>query len=293
MLALGTVELGMAYGFRGGSRYTQPDAAAAVRLIHRGLDLGINLLDTAPSYGESETIVGTALRGVKDRPFIATKVTVPEENPGPGIRDSIESSLRALGTETLDLLQIHNATMRVLQNEEALREIENAVAAGKVRFAGASIYEIDEGRQALAWPSLSALQVAFNVLDRSMELEVIPKSQAAGVGVLVRSAFLRGVLTGDSSDIPPKLQPLRDAAAQALAIAGENVSGCAELALRFCLSIPGISSVLAGVRSIEELEANVTAAERGPLAPKIVDQLCNLNVADEKLLNPRNWAELI
>jgi len=288
-LALGTVELGMPYGFRGGNRYHPPDRATAIRLIHHALHQGINLLDTAPIYGESEAIVGCALREIRSRPFIATKVTVPEMNAGRSLLESIENSLRRLGCETLDLVQIHNATVEVLRREEVLRQMEDAVASGKVRLAGTSVYEVDEARATLAQPHFRTLQVALNLLDQSMRPQILPQAAAAGVGILARSAFLRGVLTDDPTDLPEQLQPLRRAAAEALALAGDCVSGCAELALRFCLSVSDLSSVLIGVRSIAELEKNVAAAQRGPLDHDIMRRLGECHVPDRTLLSPANW----
>jgi 1-deoxyxylulose-5-phosphate synthase len=292
-LMLGTVELGMPYGFRGGMRYDPPDQASAIRLIHRALDLGINMLDTAPAYGNSEAIIGRALCGMRQRPLIATKVSIPETNGEPCLRQSIENSLRQLGCETLDLLQIHNATVEVLGREEVLRQIEDATASGKVRFAGASVYHVDEAQATLAHPSLRTLQVAFNLLDQGMSKQIFPQARAAGVGILARSVFLRGVLTDDPSDVPGKLEPLRHSAAKALAAAGDSVGGCAELALRFCLSVPDISSVLIGVRSIAELDANVEAAGRGPLDRETVKCLGACGIDDEALLSPLNWSGLI
>jgi aryl-alcohol dehydrogenase-like predicted oxidoreductase len=138
-------------------------------------------------------------------------------------------------------------------------------------------------------PFFRTLQAPFNFLDWKMADQVFPLARSAGVGILTRSAFLRGVLTDDPTDIPAPLQPLRDAATVALAAAGDSVHGCAELALRFCLSLSDISSVLIGVRSQAELEANVAAASHGPLDGETRRRLGESALADEYLLSPVHW----
>src|SRR5258708_32455121 len=143
-LALGTVELGMDYGFRGSSHYKKADATDAVRIVHRSLDLGINFIDTAREYGESEEILGRALKGMRDRVVLASKVVIVEEelsDPrrlGQSIESSIDSSLNALQVETIDLLQIHNPNQDILTSDSALRTLEEPQRKGNFPFLGAS-----------------------------------------------------------------------------------------------------------------------------------------------------------
>jgi aryl-alcohol dehydrogenase-like predicted oxidoreductase len=113
------------------------------------------------------------------------------------------------------------------------------------------------------------------------------------VGILVRSAFLRGVLTSQVDSIPPRLTPVRDAALEIFAQARHAVQSLSEMALRFCLSYPEVSSTIIGVRSEQELESNVADAEKGALPRELVNQLCQVSVPDERLLDPQNWQDLI
>src|SRR5262245_6744898 len=130
-VALGTVELGIDYGFRGSSAYQRPARDEALSLVRQAVDLGINLIDTAPSYGESESILGEACDGIPGRPYFATKITVPTEDADAAIRRSIENSRRALQVETLDAVQIHNPTPENLTSREVLRALEDAVRDGQ------------------------------------------------------------------------------------------------------------------------------------------------------------------
>jgi L-glyceraldehyde 3-phosphate reductase len=111
--------------------------------------------------------------------------------------------------------------------------------------------------------------------------------------VLVRSAFLRGVLTGQVWSLDARLAPLRDAALAAAEAAGESPDALAGLALRFCVSTPGVSSVVLGMRSVAELETNVGALARGPLAAEEMEKLRACSLGEHRLLNPSNWEGLI
>jgi aryl-alcohol dehydrogenase-like predicted oxidoreductase len=285
-VALGTVELGMDYGFRGTTAYQRPGRREAISLVRRAVERGINLIDTAPVYGESETIIGEALQGLADRPYIATKVTVPATG-----KSSVESSLKALRLETLDVVQVHNATPATLQSNEVLQDLEDLVRSGKVRYLGASVYDVESALIALDNRLFRLLQVPFHLLDQKMADCVFPRATAAGVGVVVRSAFFRGVLAGAA--VPPQLAPFERAAQAAFERARGSAASMAELALRFCLSIPAISSVLIGVRSAAELDHNLAAAEQGPLDAEVVGALRGCSLGDDAMLNPMNWKGLI
>ena len=209
------------------------------------------------------------------------------------ILGSIEASLSALQLETIDLMQIHNTTLAILRNDEVWRALEDARKAGKIRFLGASCYGEEVPLAALENDHIKALQVPFNALDRRAMPRVFPGAVKRRVGILTRSAFLRGVLTSQVNSVPEPLAPVRDAALRIFAQARDTVQSLSEMALRFCLSFDEVSSVIIGVRSVQELESNVADAEKGALPPEQVDQLCQVSVPDERLLDPQNWQDLI
>lgn len=285
-VALGTVELGMDYGFAGSAHYRRPDRAEAVRLVRTAVDLGVNLIDTARAYGEAEDIVGEALAGVSNTVFVATKFHATE---GAAIRESVERSLRLLRRDVIDVLQIHNGTAELLARDEIFECLDRLAREGKIRFAGCSVYGESNGLLALDHAELRTLQVPLNLLDQKMARRVIPRAQQCGTGVMVRSVFLRGVLTARAGETPARLAPLRDAAMRI----GEPVERLAEIALRYALSVEGVSSVLVGVRTVEELEENIRAASAGPLPREFMDHAEAFAVDDEELTNPGNWTGLI
>lgn len=299
-ISLGTAEIGLDYGFKGRRHYAKPDVKESIRLIHTALDRGINLLDTARAYGNSEEVIGRALDGLTFPPHIASKVFLSEDaaqkDPDSLRREilsSIEASLRALKLESIDLLLIHNTTLEHLQRQ-AIREcFEEAQRQGKIRFFGASCYGEEVPLAALRQPAFRALQVPFNLLDQKMSRRVFPAAARQGVGIFVRSAYLRGVLTSQIHSIPERLAPLKTRALATLDLLGKEVSGLAEAALRFCLSSEPVSSVIIGVKTVTELEANLADARKGTLPQELLSRLEELSLDGDPLVDPRYWQDLI
>lgn len=299
-LTLGTVELGLDYGFRGSAHYQKPDPNEAVRIVHCALDLGVNLIDTARGYGSSEELIGRALRKRSGAaPLIASKVVIPErqaDDPGSmqrAIRDSVETSLRFLRIETIDLLHIHNTSLSILADEEVLRILENLRHEGKVRFLGVSCDDEDVCLAALEKSSFRSIQTPFNLLNQRLLSNVAPLAAQRGVGILVRSAFLRGILTDSVAETPTQLSDLKSAALDIWSQFEGEVGSLSELALRFCLSFPEVSSVVVGVRSVAEMEANARDADRGKLSASQIQKLRKAGPANHVPADPRKWQELI
>ena len=300
-IALGTVELGLDYGFRGSGHYLRPEEQEAICIVQRAVDLGINLIDTGRAYGTSEELIGKAIKGMSAPPYIASKLTVPEDackaRDSKKLHDeifaSIEASLKALQVETIDLMQIHNTNLEIVHSQEVLNCLEEARQQGKIRFIGASCSGGEEVPLAvIASNRFQTIQVAFNVLDQRMLPSVFPRAAQRGVGVLIRSAYLRGVLTSQVHAIPARLAPLKEAALAALKEVGDEVAALAELALRFCLSPPEVSSVVIGVRSVAELDSNLADAGKGSLPPETIQKLQAFAVHDEALIEPWRWRDL-
>jgi len=299
-ISLGTAEIGLDYGFKGDAHYGKPDVKESIQLLHTALDHGINLIDTARAYGNSEEIIGQALEGMTSPPYIASKVFLSKnaaEKDLPALRDeifsSIETSLRALKVQTLDFLLIHNTSLEHLRAEDVLACLKEAQRQGKVRFLGASCYGKQVPLAVLQEPSFRALQVPFNLLDQELNTNLFPAAASQSVGIFVRSAYLRGVLTRQVDSIPERLTPLKTRAVQALTVLGQEVGGLAEAALRFCLSFNAISSVVIGVKTVAELEANLADASRGVLPEEFMPPLRTLSFGNDTIVDPRNWQDLI
>jgi aryl-alcohol dehydrogenase-like predicted oxidoreductase len=293
-IALGTVELGMEYGFRGSAQYSPPSFNDAVALLRRAFDLGITLFDTAPTYGSGEALLGCAFDRASDRPHIATKVIVPgDDSAAERITTSIESSLRSLRMESIDILQIHNTTVETLEREDVMNALYRAQRVGKVRWLGVSVDSDVPALRAICTEGIETIQLPFNLLNQSSRSLVFSRAAKSGRSILVRSAYLRGVLTSQLDSIPERLSELRRFALDAFAVAQCEADTLAEAALRFCLSFAPVASVIIGVKTIAELESNLRDADRGPLSPSTVQALAAFAVEDKILVNPIHWGALI
>ncbi|MGA2979184.1 MAG: aldo/keto reductase [Terriglobales bacterium] len=271
------------------------DPAASIANIHRAVEGGVNFFDTAPAYGRSEELLGKALADHKDC-LVATKVPIPENideisqsELAHRVNESLDESLRKLRREVLDVVQIHNATVHVLQQGNVVSCLERAREAGKLRFIGASVYGEEAALAAIRTGKVQVLQVALSLLDQRMRDKVIPEAKAAGVGVLSRSVLLKGTLTKRAQWLPPSLLALSQASERAVRELGTSWESLPSMALRFCLSVDGVHCVLSGVRNSAEVEDCLAACAAGPIAPVLLAKAYGLALSDERLLNPSHW----
>jgi aryl-alcohol dehydrogenase-like predicted oxidoreductase len=272
------------------SAWGQSDAIEARRLLDICLEAGVNLFDTADVYsdGASERVLGEAIRGRRDAVLISTKTGLPVGD-GPGdwgvsrarLIRAVEDALGRLGTDHIDLLQLHafDASTPV---EELLATLDMLIAAGKVRYAGVSNYPGWQLMKALAaadrhgWSRLVAHQVYYSLIGRSYEDDLMPLAADQGVGALVWSPLGWGRLTGNirrNAPIPEGSRlhetvafapPVEDEhlyrVVDALdAVAEETGKSVPQVAINWLLQRPTISSVIIGARNEAQLRDNLGA----------------------------------
>jgi len=296
-VSVGTVALGIdAYGIEVPAEFGRPEENRVIKLLRQAVDQGINLFDTAPAYGVSEHLLGQALAG--RQAYVATKVAIPRDSRGQletgpplerALVRSLDNSLRNLKREVLDIVQIHNATVEVILRGEMAQILLEARDQGKIRCLGASVYTEQEALGVVQAGCFEVLQVPYNLLDQGMAARVFPSAARQGVGIMVRSAFLKGVLSAKAQWLPPELARLRQAAEslrEALALPWETLP---ETALRFCLSSPQVATVLVGLRTGKELQQALQAAALGPLPEMILARTPGLALHDPHLVNPSYW----
>jgi aryl-alcohol dehydrogenase-like predicted oxidoreductase len=271
------------------------DRTKAIANIHCAVEGGVNFFDTAPAYGCGEEVLGEALADHKNC-LVATKVPIPENADEISqtelmyrVNESLDQSLRRLGREVLDVVQIHNATIDVLRRGNMVSCLERAREAGKLRCIGVSVYGEDAALTAIRTGKIQVLQVALSLLDQRARDKVIPEARAAGIGVLTRSALLKGALTRRALWLPPKLRALSQASERAVRELGTGWESLPSMALRFCFSVDGVNCVLSGVRNSAEVEDCLEACEAGPIAPALLAKAYGLGLDDERLLNPSHW----
>jgi len=292
-IALGTVELGLDYGIPGHGDHLRPTEPDAIRLLNEALDLGVNFIDTARAYGTSEEIIGKALKHRRGEYILATKVGPFDacDLERPTLRDrvwkSLETSLRLLQTDYVDLLMIHSASVEVIQKaDELLQALHGMQQRGRVRYVGASVYE-DAGPEALRRSEFECLQIPYNALDRVAEKTILPAASEKGVGIVARSVLLKGAITSRYRELPGDLSELKAAAASLERLAETAGMSLPEMAFRYALSSDVIA--LCGTARRTELRSAIEAANRGPLDAELIGQIQKVDVVDRRLLNPGNW----
>jgi aryl-alcohol dehydrogenase-like predicted oxidoreductase len=284
-LAMGTVALGMPYGLSSAEKQGEISKAEAVKLLHSASAMGITLFDTAPGYGVSESIVGEAFAN-DESVVIATKVDNPSS--AATIASSIERSLKRLRRERLDIVQIHNATVDTFTATAAMETLQRLRQQGKVGRVGASVYG-EAAAMAAIESGVEVLQVACNLLDQRMLVRVAPAAEQQKVQLMIRSIFLKGVLTPWGSSLKGALEPLYEAANQVVNSLQIEWSELSTVALRFALECSPDAVALVGITNQEELQQAVDGVHSGALSPWQREQIKGLAIDDESLLNPSKW----
>jgi len=298
-LALGTAAFGLErYGICDADEYSPVSEETAIQLIQAAVEQGINFFDTARGYGRSEAVLGKGLAGLPPC-VVATKVSVPEDISGlssselrNAVMASLDTSLRELRRDVLDIVQIHNAKVGILESGEVLSVLETARRQGKLRVIGASVYGAENAVAALRCGSIEVLQVALSLLDQRMMSSVLPEARKKNIGVLARSVFLKGVLSERVKALPASLQVLAAASNHVRETLGETWESLPSTAVRFCLSVPGVHSVLMGLRGAVELPAALAAEKAGPLPEAVMHKTETIKLTDEKMLDPSHWPML-
>jgi aryl-alcohol dehydrogenase-like predicted oxidoreductase len=294
-IGLGTVELGLDYGIAEARAPLKPSKDDAARVLNQALDSGINFIDTARVYGVSEEIIGWALNSRRKEYILASKVTGGADaigadgTPRAHVTSSVQQSLQALRTDVIDLMQIHSVSASDLRRGELTDILQEFQKAGSIRFLGATTYGEEAALAALEDGRFDCIQVAYNVLDREPEARVLPLAQSKNVAAVVRSVLLKGALTHRYHYLPSGLEELKSVVEKLLAIAATESETLPEIAYRFVLAQPAVSTALVGTSSVDELKAALEYCTRGPLSSQCQAAVRGVVVKNRKQLNPGNW----
>jgi len=296
-IGLGCWQLGNSFG--------PIDDATADAILDKALALGVDFWDTADVYGDgqSETRIGRKLKQ-HPRVRVATKVgrsgtLFPDKFTRAGVKASLEGSARRLGVDTIDLAQLHCVPSAVLEDGAIFTWLDDLVREGLIRHYGASVETIAQGLLCLRQPGISTLQIIFHLFRQDAATELLPKARAADVGIIVRLPLASGLLSGKfgkSQQFAPEDHRNfnRDGASFSV---GETFSGIpfetgvdlvaeldrlnttgwplSQLALRWLLDHPAVSSIIAGVSKPHQLDDNVAAATRPPVPAALDRQLAD------------------
>jgi aryl-alcohol dehydrogenase-like predicted oxidoreductase len=275
-----------------------PDHDDSARIIHKALDAGINFVDTADAYsrGESEEIVGQALKGRRDGVVLATKLHLPmgddpnqRGNSRRWIMTEVENSLRRLQTDYIDLYQVHRPDPDT-DIEETLSALSDLIHAGKVRVIGSSTMPASDIVEA-QWVSerrglerFRTEQPPYSILSRGIEREVLPIAHRYGMGILVWGPLAQGMLTGrirkgQQTDLRRAVlfkafsdERRLDAVEQIISLADEAGLPMTHLAIAFAITHPGVTSAIIGPHTMEQLD-DLLAGAGVTLTDEILDRI--------------------
>ena len=264
------------------------DDEQSIAAIHRAIDLGINWIDTAPVYGlgHSEEIVGRAIKGMKERPIIATKCGLVWNKrrkisnclKRESILREVEASLKRLNIEVIDLYQIH-WPIPDKDIEEAWQTIADLVKEGKIRYAGVSNFSVKQLKRIQPIHPVASLQPPYNMIDRGVEEELLNFCSENNIGVIVYSPMYKGLLTGKFTrermeNLPvddhrredphfqePELSINLELVESLRSIAERNGKTLAQLAIAWVLRRPEVTAAIVGARYPSQIEETAPAGD--------------------------------
>ncbi|MFQ5802785.1 MAG: aldo/keto reductase [Candidatus Methylomirabilales bacterium] len=308
-------EIGFGAWGIGKAWWGETDDRLSIRALLRAFERGVNFIDTAYAYGDghSERLIAKAFQEYRERVSVATKIPLKtsdwppkagtqakEAFPGAWIIDHTEKSLRNIGTDCIDVQQLHIWRDEWMQETEWHQVLEQLKREGKIRFVGVSLIDHapKTGLEAIRSGIFDTVQVIYNIFDQSPVNELFPLCQQADVGVIARVPLDEGGLTGKlhpDMQLDPdtfqghyfrggRLKETFTRAEHLKAFFRDGVETLPKLALKFCLSHPAVSTVIPGMRRPEHVDENCAVPEAPTLTS---DELTTL----KSHAWPRNFYE--
>lgn len=280
-----------------GSFLGPADDAVSNWALHEAVDAGMNFIDTSNAYGQghSEEVIGKFLKefAARDRILIGTKggnlMQNGKRNFAPDyIRECFEGSLKRLGVDAIDLYLLHNPSVDNMRAEESFDLLDGFVSQGKLKHWGVSVNTLPECEWAVSCGRPSVMQMEYNIVAQGAA-GVFAQARKAGVGVISRAPLMRGFLSGRFAEdhvfaegdwrrqilAPEKVRAFQGKLGSLQEVAAELGRSAAEVAIRFCVSNPNVSTVIPGVRTPEQAKSNAAACE--PLPQNVLEKLLRLS----------------
>lgn len=295
VLSLGTVQLGLNYGINntGG----KPSQEAANAILNRAIEKGINVLDTAGAYGDSEVVIGNWLKTIprEKRPFIVTKAAALETGSLEAVRRDLQKrvaqSKARLGLEQLDMLMLHDFDDYLKDKENIMRGMVELKRSGDVKYLGTSAYSYHNYAE-IASAGFDAVQIPLNLFDwGQIENGGLKKLADSDMMIFVRSVYLQGLIFQDPEQLDPRMEFARETLIKFRALCSRYHLAPANLALSCVLSLPGVTSLVLGSEKVEQVEQNATLLEQiVQLSPEQMEEIrSNFLHTPARVLNPSMW----
>lgn len=293
-LGLGTVQFGLPYGLVDGPRQIAPRDVHAV--LARAWERGIDMLDTAPAYGEAEAVIAAQWpRGARFAVVSKTQRIGRERVTGDdvaAVAARAKQSVERMPVEGLHALLVHEANDLLVPGGERLFDALLPLRRdGRVRRLGVSVYHPDMLEAVMARYPIEAVQLPFNALDQRFgRTGMIARLAAAGVEVHVRSVFMQGFLLAEPSQVPAALRRVAPLTSEFRASAAAVGLDAATAALLLASRQPGISRILLGVDGLASLEANLDSYARACAWTGTLD-FTRFAIEDRDVVDPRRWSD--
>ena len=296
-ISFGTVSLGRPYGIGINGPQDIPAESEAIDLLRSAFDHGINFYDTARFYGQSETLLGKTFKDKRDRVIICSKSAHYHQRdeplpPGGEIRKmtekSIQQSLSALQTSYIDVYMLHNGDVPTQRHPDVIELFTEYKKKGMIRATGVSVYTVEEATIAIESGIWDVVQLAYNLMDQRMG-SIFPLARQSGVGVVIRSALLKGILTDRGRELHPKLKAVQQYRDNYNELLSETAPTLSELATKFVLSHRDVSSVLVGIDKIDYLQAALKVADGNYLDESTPARAKQLAYPDPDFLDLQKW----
>ena len=296
-VAFGCVEIGMPYGIGVRSANDMLSESDAVRLLQTALKAGINFFDTARAYGTSENIIGKAFKNCRSDVIIVTKCShfLNTDGSVPAyqqlkqiIESSLHQSLLALQTDYIDIYMLHNADANILHNEDVKTVFRDLKQSGVIRATGISTYTNEQTEMGIDAGVWDVIQVPFNMMDQRQSV-LFDKAHNCGVGIVIRSVLLKGLLSDRGKNLHPALSAVEQHIGKYDSLATTLGLPLSVLATRFALSFPQVSAILVGIDKEEYLEQSLIAANGQYLNNELFTQAKALAYPDPVFLDLPKW----
>ena len=296
-IAFGGVEIGIPYGIGVKGKADMIPEQQAIYLLHEAVSKGINFFDTARAYGASESIMGRAFKDRRDRVIICSKCRPfrdrdghlpPADRLGKIIKNSLQDSLDELKTSYIDVYMLHQADVEILENEKMATVFTNLKKEGVIRATGVSTYTLQETEKAINSGIWDVIQLPFNLMDQSQKA-LFSRTAEKGIGIMVRSVLLKGVLSEKGRHLHPALQDVERHLKHYDELLKNSRADLATLAIKFALSFTKVSSVLVGIDRMDYLHKTLSAADNLYLTEKDLMRAMKLRYPDPAFLDLREW----
>lgn len=299
-VAFGGVEIGVPYGIGVSSEQDMLSEEKAIELLQSALESGINFFDTARMYGNSERIMGKAFKNRRNEIVLASKCVhlldgegkLPPNNQLKGIIEkSLNESLEALQTDYIDLYMLHQATIDILENEEILKIFSDLKSQGLFKVTGVSSYTNEVSKKTIDTAFWNMIQLPFNLMDQRQG-ELFDEAQQKGVGVVVRSVLLKGLLSDRGKNLHPALKDVENHIGKYHELLSNTDYSLPALATKFALSFPEVSAVLVGIDKQQYLDEAIKTVDGNYLTKDKMNKAKQLAYPDPEFLNLPYWDKM-